>query len=66
MFCRMLPESPRWLLAQGNVEEAYKVLSRAAQINGVKISDIDATLKKFMTKAIEVSRKIYNSPSYNA
>lgn len=50
----MIPESPRWLLAHGKVEEAHKVLTRAAKLNGVKLTDIDTTLKKVMTKATEI------------
>lgn len=34
-----LPESPRWLLAKGRVEELKKVIDRAAKTNGFRLSD---------------------------
>lgn len=35
---RALPESARWLLAQGRVEEAKQVIQKAASVNGRKLS----------------------------
>ena len=36
-YTSLIPESPRWLLATGRVEQAVKVLNSAARINRAKI-----------------------------
>lgn len=42
-----LPESARWLIANGNYEKARKELRRAARINGRLTDDIDSKIEQF-------------------
>ncbi|XP_052744316.1 solute carrier family 22 member 6-A [Bicyclus anynana] len=42
----LLSESPRWLVSVGKVEEATKIVSRAAEMNGLPTEKIEETLKK--------------------
>lgn len=36
--CRLLPKSARWLMANNQKEEAWKLIQKAAQMNGVSQS----------------------------
>lgn len=45
-FDYRMPESPRWLLNRGKIQEAESLILKAAKINGVNISDEDKTVFK--------------------
>lgn len=40
-FCGIVPESPAWLLCKGRVDQAVKMLSTVAKVNGVDIKNME-------------------------
>lgn len=37
--CRIVPESPRWLISKGRYEEANKIVQKCAKVNGVTLPE---------------------------
>uniref|UniRef100_A0A023GNC3 Putative synaptic vesicle transporter svop n=1 Tax=Amblyomma triste TaxID=251400 RepID=A0A023GNC3_AMBTT len=48
-----LPESPRWLVATGRMEEAASTILRAACANGTQIHDLDSVLSQLRKKILK-------------
>lgn len=44
-FFWILPESPRWLLAKGNIVKAIPILENAAKTNRIVVKDLEAQAK---------------------
>jgi len=38
IFCRVIPESPRWLIANNQLDKAHEVLQEFAVNNGVPVN----------------------------
>ncbi|CAH0731288.1 unnamed protein product, partial [Brenthis ino] len=58
----VLAESPRWLITMGKVEEATKIVKRAAEMNGLPTEKVEETLKK-MSEDIQ-SQSTNSKPNY--
>jgi predicted ribosome quality control (RQC) complex YloA/Tae2 family protein len=48
--CRLFDESLRWLMANGRLEEAEKVVRKAAKMNKKKFDDVISDVKKKMAE----------------
>lgn len=50
----MLPESPRWVLASGNIAKAIPILEEAAKTNGKVVKDLESQAKLIASFSCEV------------
>lgn len=61
-----VPESPRWLLAKGRLEDLYQIVERAARMNGIKLpanykKSLEAVVPRQNTLATVEDDKIVKS-----
>ena len=61
-WCRFIPESARWLLSNGRVEEAKELLQQASKKNGVEIPD--STMDSLLENNTEKSAPVVNNSSF--
>ena len=60
---RFVPESPRWLIAEGRYEEALKILKDGARTNGNTLPSDQELLDMMETihSQVRISLHIYNA-----
>nr|XP_033199815.1 solute carrier family 22 member 5-like [Bombus vancouverensis nearcticus] len=58
----LIPESARWLVSQGQIDRAIKILGKFERINGTKVPD--DTYRRFRIKHLETAQSMNRSWQY--
>ena len=58
-YFRTIPESPRWLVAEGRLEEALAILKNGAKTNNKQLPPDDELMEMLTAIAADVSENIY-------
>ncbi|XP_061727789.1 carcinine transporter-like isoform X2 [Cydia pomonella] len=60
----LVPESARWLISQGRIEESIKILQKCGKVNGKKLPD--DIIKEFRETAAELAKSEQEVKNYSA
>ena len=59
-YFRTIPESPRWLVAEGRLDEAVAILKNGAKTNNKQLPPDDELMEMLTAIAADVSENIFS------
>ena len=60
-YFRTIPESPRWLVAEGRLDEALAILKNGAKTNNKQLPPDDELMEMLTAIAADVSENIFSN-----
>ena len=60
-YFRTIPESPRWLVAEGRLDEALAILKNGAKTNNKQLPPDDELMEMLTAIAADVSESIFSN-----